>query len=93
MQVVDAIARRIAYVICGVTAVLDPELVVLAGGVGLNQDLLLEPVTRHVQAMSPFMPRIEVSKCGKEAALLGAVSLASELARASVFSAASLATP
>jgi predicted NBD/HSP70 family sugar kinase len=92
LAVVDTISRRIAYVICCVTAVLDPELVVLAGGVGLNQDLLLEPVTRHVQAMSPFTPRIEVSKGGKEAALLGAVSLASELARDAVFSAASVSS-
>ena len=93
LDVVDVIARRIAYVICCVTAVVDPELVVLAGGVGLNQDLLLEPVIRHVRAMSPFTPRIEVSKGGRETALLGAVSLAGERARASVFAAASLSTP
>jgi predicted NBD/HSP70 family sugar kinase len=93
LEVVDVIARRIAYVICSLTAVVDPALVVLGGGVGLNTDLLLDPVSRHVRAMSPFAPRIESSQAGKDAVLLGAVSLASELAREAVFSAASLAPP
>jgi predicted NBD/HSP70 family sugar kinase len=93
VEVVDVIARRIAYVICSLTAVVDPALVVLGGGVGLNPDLLLDPVSRHVRAMSQFAPRIEVSQAGKDAVLLGAVSLASELARDTVFSAASLSPP
>lgn len=89
-KVVEVIARRIAYVISCVTAVLDPGMVVLGGGVGLNQDLLIEPVTRHLHGMSPFAPRIEVSKCGTDAVLYGSVSMASELARDAVFAAASL---
>jgi predicted NBD/HSP70 family sugar kinase len=93
LQVVDVIARRIAYVICSLTAVIDPALVVLGGGVGLNPDLLLDPVARHVRAMSLFAPSIEASQAGKDAVLLGAVSFASELARDTVFSAASLASP
>jgi predicted NBD/HSP70 family sugar kinase len=93
LEVVDVIARRIAYVICSLSAVIDPALVVLGGGVGLNPDLLLDPVSRHVRAMSQFAPRIEASQAGKGAVLLGAVSLASELARDTVFSAASLASP
>lgn len=84
--VVDVIARRIAYVVCCVTAVLDPELVVLGGGIGHNRDLLLEPVSRHVTAMTPFTPRIEASLAGTDAVLFGSVALASELARESVFS-------
>ena len=89
-QVVDVIAARIAYVIACVTAVLDPRLVVLGGGVGLNRDLLLDPVTRHVEGLSPFAPRIEVSKIGADAVLLGAVAMTSSLARETVFSAATV---
>lgn len=93
VTVVDVIARRIAYVVCCVTAVLDPELVVLGGGIGHNRDLLLEPVGRHVAAMSPFTPRIEASLAGTDAVLFGSVALASELAREAVFSAAASAQP
>lgn len=88
LQVVDTIAYRIAYVLACVTAVVDPGLVVLGGGVGLNADLLLEPVARHLRELSPFSPRIESSRCGSDAELFGAASLASERARDSVFAAA-----
>jgi predicted NBD/HSP70 family sugar kinase len=88
VQVVETIAYRIAYVLACVTAVLDPGLVVLGGGVGLNADLLLEPVARHLRSLSPFDPRIESSRCGSDAVLYGAASLASEQARNSVFAAA-----
>ena len=87
-QVVETIAYRIAYVLACVTAVLDPGLVVLGGGVGLNADLLLEPVSRQLHQLSPFQPRIESSRCGSDAVLFGAVSLASEHARDAVFAAA-----
>lgn len=90
IEVVEALSRRIAYVISCVTAVLDPGMVVLGGGVGLNQDLLLEPVGRHLRSISPFSPRLEVSRCGTDAVLLGSVSMASELARDTVFAAASV---
>lgn len=93
VAVVDVIARRIAYVVCCVTAVLDPELVVLGGGIGHNRDLLLAPVGRHVTAMSPFTPRIEASLAGTDAVLFGSVALAGGLARETVFSAAASATP
>lgn len=89
IQVVETIAYRIAYVLACVTAVLDPGLVVLGGGVGLNADLLLEPVGRHLRLLSPFDPRIESSRCGSDAVLYGATSLAAEQARDSVFAAAS----
>lgn len=88
LAVVEVVAARIAYVISSATAVLDPELVVLGGGVGANPDLLREPVTRHLHGMSPFAPRIEFSEAGVEAVLYGAVALASELARTTVFTAA-----
>jgi predicted NBD/HSP70 family sugar kinase len=88
VRVVETIAYRIAYVLACVTAVLDPGLVVLGGGVGLNADLLLEPVARHLRSLSPFDPRIESSRCGSDAVLYGAASLASEQARDCVFAAA-----
>src|SRR5204863_218710 len=43
-SVVNVIARRIAAHIAPIAAVADPELVVLGGGLGMNGDLLLEPV-------------------------------------------------
>ena len=69
-------AGRIALAIAAIVPVIDPELVVLGGGIGSNGDLLLERVESELTAISPFRPRIEVSVLGDEASLHGAVATA-----------------
>jgi predicted NBD/HSP70 family sugar kinase len=85
LKVVGVVAERIALAIASVAPVLDPELVIVGGSVGLNADLLLDPVRREVAELSPFRPRIEVSRLGEEAELHGAVALALESARELLF--------
>jgi predicted NBD/HSP70 family sugar kinase len=85
-RVVALEAKRISLAIAAVSAVVDPELVILGGGVGSNGDLLLEPVERALRGLSPFRPRIEVSILREEATLHGSVSLALQAAREQLFS-------
>jgi predicted NBD/HSP70 family sugar kinase len=73
LKVVAYEADRIAFTIAAVAAVVDPELVILGGGIGSNGDLLMEPVVEQVRALSPFSPRIEISSLREEATLIGAV--------------------
>jgi predicted NBD/HSP70 family sugar kinase len=75
-----AVAREvdhISHALAGIVAVLDPELVVLGGGVGgQSGDLLTAPVAerlRHLVALRP--PRIEASTLGTDAVLLGALAV------------------
>jgi predicted NBD/HSP70 family sugar kinase len=76
-RVVAQVAERIALGVAAVAAVLDPDLVVLGGGIGHNAgDLLLEPITRELRACSPFRPRIAVSALGADAVLRGALATA-----------------
>ena len=77
-------AERIALAIAAIVPVVDPELVILGGGVGRNGDLLLEPV-RRIAELSPFHPRVEVSALGEDAELVGAVSMALEAAQEQLF--------
>jgi predicted NBD/HSP70 family sugar kinase len=65
--------------------VVDPELVILGGGIGRNGDLLLEPVERELRAISPFQPRLEASALGEDAELTGAVALALQTAQDLLF--------
>jgi len=65
--------------------IVDPELVVLGGGIGRNGDLLLEPVTQALRAMTPFAVRLEVSPLGEEAVVLGAVWMALQAAQDLLF--------
>jgi predicted NBD/HSP70 family sugar kinase len=73
-------ARRIAVYLAPIAAVADVELVILAGGIGLNADLLLDSVRAEAAKRLPYPPRIEVSTLGDQAALTGAVSYGGEVA-------------
>jgi predicted NBD/HSP70 family sugar kinase len=85
LEVVDEEARRVALAIAAVLPVLDPELVILGGGIGGNGDLLLVPVERELANLSPFRPRIAVGELGDEAVLHGAVATALRAAQEQLF--------
>jgi predicted NBD/HSP70 family sugar kinase len=85
-RVVEMEATRLALAIAMVTPVLDPELVVLGGGIGRNGDLLLEPIEQELRQLLPFRPRVVVSALGEDAVLRGAVAIALAVARDRVFS-------
>jgi predicted NBD/HSP70 family sugar kinase len=88
-QVVAGEARRIAFTIAAFVPVVDPELVVLGGGIGRNGDLLLEPVEQELRTLSRFHPRVEVSSLGEDGAVLGAVAMALGSAQDRLFARAS----
>jgi predicted NBD/HSP70 family sugar kinase len=84
-RVVEAEAARLALAIATVTPVLDPELVILGGGIGRNGDLLLAPIEGELRQLLPFRPRVAVSALGEDAVLRGAVTTALEVARERIF--------
>ncbi|AKJ15024.1 ROK family transcriptional regulator [Streptomyces incarnatus] len=85
LRAVELEAGRIAHTVAAAAAVLDPDLVVLGGGVGHSVDLLLRPVQERVRALTPLRPRIAPSRLGEDAVLLGAVATALGTARDLVF--------
>jgi predicted NBD/HSP70 family sugar kinase len=86
LRAVDVEAARIALAIAAVAPVLDPELVILGGGIARGGgDLLLGPVARELAALSPFRPRLAITELGDEAVLNGAVSVALGHARSEIF--------
>ena len=80
-------ARRLAYLVVAIGAFLDPELIVVGGGVGQNLDLLEQPLREELRHLSPIAPRLATAALGAEAVLQGAVSRGVAIARESVFSA------
>jgi predicted NBD/HSP70 family sugar kinase len=83
--VIDNVARRLGSAIASVIAVIDPELVVLGGGIGSNPTLL-EPVRATVAQLVSLPARVETSTLGDKAALDGAIAVALREARAQMFS-------
>jgi predicted NBD/HSP70 family sugar kinase len=84
-EVVDHVASRLGAAIATVCAILDPELVVLGGGIGSNP-LLLRPVRGAAAALVPITARIETSLLGDRAALQGAIAVALQAVRAQLLS-------
>jgi predicted NBD/HSP70 family sugar kinase len=78
-------AGRLAFVVAAVAAVIDPELVVLGGGVGTNTDLLQEPMERILGRTTPLVPRIVAGELGEGAVLAGAIATALRTAHEVVF--------
>jgi predicted NBD/HSP70 family sugar kinase len=85
LRVVEREGARLAHAVAALAAVLDPELVVLGGGVGRNGDLLLAPLRAGLRDLTPLRPRVVGSALGDDAELLGAVARAAEAARERVF--------
>jgi predicted NBD/HSP70 family sugar kinase len=84
-SVVDHVASRLGTAIATVCAMLDPELVVLGGGIGASP-LLLPPVRGSAAALVPITARIETSLLGDRAALQGAIAVALHTARTMLLS-------
>ena len=92
---VAAEVGHVARALAGVIPVLDPELVVLGGGIGTQAgDLLAGPVTEQLEALVALTPpRIEVSTLGPDAVILGALAVGLSTARDLVFERAVAAGP
>lgn len=85
LRAVQEEAGRLAFVVASVAAVIDPELVVLGGGIGANTDLLLAPMTRMLARTTPLVPRIVATELGADAVLTGAIGTALRTAQDVVF--------
>jgi predicted NBD/HSP70 family sugar kinase len=69
--------------------VLDPQCVVLGGGIGGNGDLLIKPMEKRLRALMRLPPpTIVVSSLGEDAVVLGALATALSTAREKVFASA-----
>jgi predicted NBD/HSP70 family sugar kinase len=82
--VVAETASAIAVCIAGLSAVVDLDLVLLGGGIGDNDDLLLPDVRAAASELLPLPPRVERAALGAKAVTTGAVAVALDAARQAV---------
>jgi len=52
--------------------VLDPELVIIGGGISILPLRFLEEIKMNIKEIIPFVPNIEFSKLGEDGVLIGA---------------------
>jgi glucokinase len=83
-EIVRETARVIGIGVANIVSLVNPEIVILGGGVGTQADLILDPVRQVVrdqaQPISGASVRVEVSSLGEDAGLLGAAYAAFERA-------------
>src|SRR3954447_22616119 len=85
LAAVEAEANRLALVVGTIAAIVDPEFVLLGGGIGGNIDLLRPPLERRLAELTPLAPAIAEAARGQEGIVRGAVASALDRARDVVF--------
>jgi predicted NBD/HSP70 family sugar kinase len=70
-------ALLVAKAICSVIAVVDPELIVLGGGIGQAPGFL-DDVAREVRKLAPVLPELRVSALGANAVVDGCLAAGAE---------------
>lgn len=74
-QAVEDFTRSLAMSVVSIAAVLDPEVIVLGGGVSQSADLFRNRLIELCAPVLQVMPRLEVSSLGVDAGVMGAVAL------------------
>jgi glucokinase len=75
LELVEEESQRIAAIAVSLCAIIDPQMVILTGGVGSNT-VLVARVRELIDELAPFPPRVIRSALGARASLVGALAVA-----------------
>lgn len=75
-EIVTETVNYLAEAVANVACTLNPEMIILGGGLTQSDDLLLEPIRERVRRVVPFLPKIVLTQLGDDAVLYGAIALA-----------------
>ncbi len=76
LSVVSELTDYLAWLLSALSTTLDPELLVLGGGIGQRFRTFAPQLVRSFSQLSPMTPSLTFSELGDEAGLYGAVSTA-----------------
>lgn len=80
------VSEVVAQALAAIVTTLDPQLVVLGGGVGRYSEAWTSRIRERLQAYLPVVPEVVSTAIGREASLLGAVAAGRSLARDALLS-------
>lgn len=80
----EAAILRLGAAVANIATIVDPELIILGGRVALSQPDLLASVHKVAATIAPNCPEIRVTELGEDAALIGSVRVALDLAQESL---------
>lgn len=76
IQVAEEAIDYLAIMLASVIAVIDPEMIVLGGGVARAGSYLLDRLRQRLEGVVPNVPELRLSALGDRAGVLGAVAYA-----------------
>jgi len=74
-KIVDEMVDQLTVAIANIATLLDPELIVLGGGVSNSADMLIPGILKRIEGTIQHIPRIEASSLGPRATVMGAITL------------------
>lgn len=80
MNLVDKVAMYWGYACASLSAIVDPEIIILSGGIGCNP-IFLEKVRAVTDSLLPYQVTIKQSKLENRAGVIGAASFSAERVR------------
>lgn len=84
-RVMERFVEGISSAVIAITAVLDPECIILGGGIGIQLQGHLAEIDEAVARRSPFRVRLDIATLHADATLRGATDLGLEIARNAIF--------
>ncbi len=72
LGIIKEALKFLAYGIGNISCVLDPELVIIGGGISILPPKFLEEIKKNIRGTIPFVPKMEFSKLGEDGVLIGA---------------------
>ncbi|HET7278947.1 MAG TPA: ROK family protein [Dermatophilaceae bacterium] len=75
-SVVDAVAREFASALAPVVLALNPDTIVIAGGVARAGEVLTRAIHRHLRQLTLHCPSVELSAHAQDAVVVGAMQIA-----------------
>ena len=72
--IINETVDYLSIAIINISALLDPEVIILGGGVSDSADILLPAVQARIHNVLPKTPTLKVSTLGRRAAVMGAIA-------------------
>jgi glucokinase len=74
VTIVDDVVDYLAIAFASLNSYLNPDLIILGGGVARSSDLLVEPILRRLEGTIPTPLHMAVSTLDRRAAVMGAIT-------------------
>jgi predicted NBD/HSP70 family sugar kinase len=86
LDVTTEVLERVGRGVANIASILNPDLILVGGGITNAGDSVLDPIREAVGRFTPYPPAVELSALGSDGSVLGAIRRAIDVADETTFS-------